>query len=348
MIAAMTSCALVTDNSSNMDALKSTRVHAENGLATFGATNTFEWAKASFPCAGDGHFTADTQFLLGKVKTIKSEADVAISVSEKSISIVSGRSKWTVPTFAEIVPENDFEMPEPLTFGADFLAAIDWVSGAAEVNGNRPYLNGVYVAEGVAVGTDGHELREMKFDGKIEASVILPLTFIRKCKSTFAGPIEFSHNDRMVMVSANGISLRSTLVDGAYPDYRRIIDGNRSNMTGTLSVDCDEFIEALTRACAIGKSGEKAGAYINTQLQFRDGEILVYTRNSAGEEGFSECGCARNEGEDYDVGIKGECVLDIVKSMDCDRMIVHYGSSNLPVFFENGDKMALRMPTVFK
>lgn len=348
VFAALNACALVADNGSAIDVLKSTRVSASGGKATFEATNTYEWVRASFPCDGDGEFLADTQFILSKIKTLKSDSECAFVISEKEIQIVSGRSKWKVPTFAETMPANTHELPAPIRMGKDFLAAVAKVSGSADPADTRDFLKGVHICDDEAVATDGKEMRVTKFNGSIDGKFTIPLGFVRKAVGSFTGEVDMSFDDRMVMISAGNIELRSALVSGEFPDFNRALETNEAKLTSKIMVDRDEFMEALSRSCAIGKTGDNKSSYVNTQMQFREDKIIFYSRNSAGEEGFSECSCERENGEDHDVGVKGDAVLSIVKVIDCDRLTVRHGEKSCAVFFEHRDDKAMAMPVNFK
>jgi DNA polymerase III sliding clamp (beta) subunit (PCNA family) len=348
VMSALNVCALVADNSSNIDVLKSTRVTAKEGKAKFEATNNYEWAAAEFPCQGDGDFLTDTQFILSKIKTLKGEAECLFDISENQISIVSGRSKWKVPTFADAMPANTYDLPNPVRMGKDFLAAVGRVCAAADPADTRDFLKGVFVGDDVAVATDGREMRISKFSGSVGGKFTLPLGFVRKACGSFDGDVDLSFNDRMIKISSGGISLRSALVSGEYPDHARVTSSNAIGLKSKINVDRDAFLEALTASCAIGKTGERAGSYINTQIQFRADQILFYSRNSAGEEGFAECSCERDGGEDHDVGVKGDSAIGVVKAMDCDMLTIEHGGKSCAVFFEHGKDRAMLMPVMFK
>ena len=102
---------------------------------------------------------------------------------------------------------------------------------AASADEARPVLTGVYVHtfEGklYAVATDSYRLAEkelMKIKDEVE--LLVPASAIQdllRIMGDFDGDVEVTHDDQQVLFRVDSVEMVARLIDGKYPDYRKLI-----------------------------------------------------------------------------------------------------------------------------
>jgi DNA polymerase-3 subunit beta len=118
------------------------------------------------------------------------------------------------------------------------------------------------------VATDGHRLAMMKMDTgekdflTMEKGVIIPrkgLVEIRRLVEDESGDVLLGIRQGMCIVKTSHTLLNVSLVDGEYPDYRRVIPAEKGVL---LSMEKDKFLHALRRMSVI--SSERYNGVIMT------------------------------------------------------------------------------------
>ena len=106
-----------------------------------------------------------------------------------------------------------------------------FVTGDASADDARPVLTGVYfhaaAGEAVAVATDSYRLAERKL-GKNKASVgfLVPASAandLLRIISDTDKDVTVTHDDQQVLFQVGDITLVARLIEGNYPDYRKLI-----------------------------------------------------------------------------------------------------------------------------
>src|SRR5579862_6936844 len=114
---------------------------------------------------------------------------------------------------------------------ADFKKALSQVVFAASADDARPVLNGVYFhsdgGRAVVVATDSYRLAENKL-GKVSKQVnfLVPASAAQdllRIISDTDKEVSVTHDDQQVLFSVGDVSLVARLIEGNYPDYRKLI-----------------------------------------------------------------------------------------------------------------------------
>lgn len=114
---------------------------------------------------------------------------------------------------------------------ADFKRALSQVVFAASADDARPVLNGVYFhsvgAQAVVVATDSYRLAENKV-GKATKPInfLVPATAAQDLLRIITDTdkeVTVTHDDQQVLFSVGDVSLVARLIEGNYPDYRKLI-----------------------------------------------------------------------------------------------------------------------------
>jgi len=196
-----------------------------------------------------------------KLKSIVAAApgpDVACSIGESNITITSGSSRWRLPTLpAEQWPERqDSGGLQEVAIAAETLRRMIVATlPAAAKNDVRYYLNGIHLGASsgtlTACGTDSHRLHAAEAGGDYPDGIdlIIPRESARIIESTLPteGDVILSYGPGRVMVSHPGCAIDTKLIEGRYPDWRRIIPRAES----ACRVDGKELVKAIDRAALL-------------------------------------------------------------------------------------------------
>ncbi len=222
------------------------------------------------------------------------EADVALSLAGKKLTIQSGKSRFNLQTLAA----EEYPTVAQAEFSADFtlpaatlkylLSMVHFSMAAQDI---RYYLNGMLlVVDGTtvrAVATDGHRLAmcEVSKDGatgKVEAIIprktILELSRLLPDSEDDQVRVQMAANQ--VKFSFGAIELISKLVEGKFPDYQRVIPANN---TKSFAIGREELMSALTRAAILTTDKFKG-----VRMVLATGALKITSTNADQEEAQEE------------------------------------------------------------
>ncbi|MEX1280917.1 MAG: DNA polymerase III subunit beta [Acidimicrobiia bacterium] len=200
--------------------------------------------------------------------------------------VIEGRG----PRFAiRELPVDEFpDVPEPdLTGGVDvpgdlFADAIKQVVTAASVDSARPVLTGVQVEDDEAglrlVATDSYRLAVRTLAGvSLGGSGLIPARALREVPAAIgADTVTVAIGDREAAFGSSRGTVTVRLIEGSFPDYRRLLPESYPNR---VVVDRSDLLEAL------GRAGLVAEDHIPVRLKLSDGGVDVeVTRQDVGGE----------------------------------------------------------------
>jgi DNA polymerase-3 subunit beta len=301
--------------------------------------------------------TVPAHMLYDIVRKLPEGAQVELQSSgdRGSLQVRAGRSRFTLQT----LPETDFpdlaagDMPHRFKLAsADLKRLVEKTQFAISTEETRYYLNGIYLhvveekaAKLRAVATDGHRLAQFDLDAPKGAAgmpgVIVPRKTVAEMQRLLedAGEeAELELSAAKIRFSLGSVTLTSKLIDGTFPDYRRVIPvGNDKS----LVVDRNEFQAAVDRVSTV--SSERGRA---VKLSLESGKLTLSVTNpdsgSAVEELEVEYGA-----DALDIGFNSRYLLDITQQIDGDKarlMLADPGSPTLMQDNEASGALYVLMP----
>lgn len=127
----------------------------------------------------------------------------------------------------------------------DFKKALSQVVFAASADDARPVLNGVYFhstgGRAVVAATDSYRLAENKL-----AKVTKPINFLVPASaandllriiSDTDKEISITHDDQQVLFEVGDVSLVARLIEGNYPDYRKLVPSKFATVAKLAKAD---------------------------------------------------------------------------------------------------------------
>jgi DNA polymerase III subunit beta len=262
------------------------------------------------------------------------------------LSIKAGRSKFRLA----VLSADDF----PLMKSGDFLASFQIsapelarlfgkAAFAMSTEESRYYLNGVYLhpSDGVvtAVSTDGHRLAKVTSTTNAEFNgVIVPRKMVAEIRKVLGlGDVSVSVSEFKIRVDMGETVITSKVVDGTFPDYRRIIPARHPN---SVTVDAKDLARAADRVASVTEDRSRIVVF-----EAKDGTVKISA--SAGVGQAEDIIDATIIGDDVRTGFNSAYMRETLSQADGGDVLIEYDGVNEPFIIrptEDAGFMAILMP----
>ena len=271
--------------------------------------------------------------LLTEIVGHLSSSPVTIKVGSNARAIIeSGRSRFEVTTMAAeefpAVPEvpSDFNLMLPNRELRSILRRI--VLAAASADESRAVMTGVLIkcSQGALelVATDGRRLAYQRrpMDGQTtpDFEAIIPgkaLQELTRVIGDSQDQVGLFISEGMMHARCGGISLNSRLLEGVFPDYRRVLP---REFQRHVRVGREALLGGLQRMLVVAQEKQSPNLVV---FQVEDG-VLNLTANTpdlgVGEEQISIV----LEGEPLTIAFNGRYWIDILSVFDCDEVTLSF------------------------
>jgi DNA polymerase-3 subunit beta len=225
-------------------------------------------------------------------RNLPSKTILALELQENRAILSYGKNRFVFNSFHK----EDFPCLEHRdTFSTVTLPAVRFDTALARVQfamasqDIRQYLNGMlFDFEGNClklVATDGHRLAfdEIVFTGApLARQMIVPKKTVAELRKLLGGETEVSLKvgERLFEMKADGVCLKSTIIDGRYPDYQKVIPDLCPNL---LHAERMPLLQALER-CAIITKERNDGVLLSLSSE----ALIISARNTDQEEAVEE------------------------------------------------------------
>lgn len=276
------------------------------------------------------------------------DGDCTVEASDKELVVKAGRSRfklgvlpsidWPVLTYQE--PVASFEMA-----GLELKQAFDGLSFAMSQEETRYYLCGIYAHshEGRLrfVATDGHRLSRsdtVQHDMPLEKGIIIPRKAVIEASKLFADSVTVtvSYSDKSIVFESDGVTLRTKLIDGTFPEYQRVIpQSNTMKMTVTASA----LKPMIDRVSAVSDGKTRA-----VKLEWKEGTVTATV--SQDQNTASDSVDADTSAGEIKVGVNSRYLVDALSQFDGDVEFA-FDDPMTPILLSDGkneDYLTLIMP----
>ena len=280
----------------------------------------------------DGEITVPGRKLLDIFRALPADAKVSVTLDGDRVLVRSGHSRFTLSTLpaAEFPLVEDIDAQVTLTVSQkDAGRLLEKTQFSMAQQDVRYYLNGILLEAADktlrAVATDGHRLAlcevELKKACKGEHQVIVPRKGVLELLRLLGGEgdISLAIGSNHIRAQVGSIRFTSKLIDGRFPDYRRVIPSAESS---PLTGDREVLKQALHRAAIL--SNEK---YRGIRLDVKGNSIRILAHNPEHEEAEEEV-AVKYSGEDLEIGFNVNYLLDALSAVDSDQVEVGLIDSN--------------------
>ena len=290
-----------------------------------------------------GETTVPARKLLDICRSLPDEAQLNFSTDNQRATISSGRSRFTLAT----MPANEFPSVDSGSGNLELECPseqikylIDKTAFAMAHQDVRYYLNGMLweASKGQlrAVATDGHRLAMTTLEAPVgqvdKTQSILPRKGVVELSRLLGdqGQVVISLGDNHIQVKGEGFVFTSKLVDGAYPDYDRVLpkDGNLK-----IIGEVEGLKQAFGRTAIL--SNEK---YRGVRLALTDNLLTMSATNPEQEEAQEEVE-VDYAGEPFEIGFNVNYILDVLNTLSSETVSFTLSGANSSALLEGeGDK----------
>lgn len=257
-----------------------------------------------------------------------SDQDMTISWTDALATIHVGRSKLTLP----VINADGFPNPDKLTdehfscvmSASMLLQSLHTVSHACAVRDVRFFLNGCFIKfseNGLTViGSDGHRIsrviKTVKSQSSSGAEGIVPKKFLELFQSNIdknTGDVRVRMSAAMIEITFNGGQIRSSLIDGKYPDTTGFFQ--TSDPTPLFVCSRHAMLQSLSRLKAtVFEKLPSIG------IELKNNEIKLATLNDKKEESGVDFLAATVTGIDTILSMNINYLSDCLNQIDDDEL----------------------------
>ncbi|MEM7081346.1 MAG: DNA polymerase III subunit beta [Pseudomonadota bacterium] len=279
----------------------------------------------------EGDITVPGRKFLDICKALPDGAKITVSQSGERVVVRSGKSRFTFST----LPADEFPIIEGVggqqtieIAQNDLRRLLEKTQFAMANQDVRYYLNGLLLELGNqrvrAVATDGHRLAlcdvELEHGGNVDKQVIVPRKGVLELfRMLEEGPIRLTIGDNHLRAEFDGTRFTSKLIDGRFPDYKRVIPKKSDSVIGTERA----VLRASLQRTAI-LSNEK---YRGIRLNIKENTVLIQAHNPEQEEAEEEVG-VEYAGNEMEIGFNVNYLLDALGAIDNDDVEIQVTDAN--------------------
>ncbi|MGB0936561.1 MAG: DNA polymerase III subunit beta [Colwellia sp.] len=300
----------------------------------------------------DGQITVPAKKLLDICKSLPEGSMITFDVEDETVRLTSGRSKYLLST----LPAADFPNIEDWQGDVEFslqkselLRLIESTHFSMANQDVRYYLNGMSIeCEGTeirSVATDGHRLAICKITNEQLSlparQVIIPrkgILEIIRLMSPVDETINVSLGSNHIRIIDSTFSFTSKLVDGRFPDYRRVLPRNGDKI---FVSNKETLRQVLSRASIL--SNEK---FKGVRLNFSN-SLLKITANNPEQEQAEEEIEIDFPYDELEMGFNVSYVLDVLNAIKDENVKFTLADANSSVVIEGsetGEALYVVMP----
>jgi DNA polymerase-3 subunit beta len=338
----------VVERRNTIPILSNVLITAEGESARFTATDLdteiVETAEARVARAGATTAPAHTLYDIARKLPEGSEVSFEVAGEDQKLTVVAGRAKFDLPC----LPAGDFPalsaegLSHNFAIGpAELSRLIDKTRFAISTEETRYYLNGVHLhaADGKtlrAVATDGHRLalveNELPDGADGMPAVIVPrktVAELRRLVEDAEDNITVSVSEAKIRFDLGSAVLTSKLIDGAFPDYERVIPKDNDRL---LVVDNKSFADAVDRVQTI--SAEKSRS---VKMSVESDRMTLAVNNPDAGQAEEELS-VDYQAEPISIGFNAKYLLDVAQQIEGGEAEFRFADAASPtLILDRGD-----------
>tara|TARA_B100000989_G_scaffold237211_1_gene184130 strand:- start:178 stop:1293 length:1116 start_codon:yes stop_codon:yes gene_type:complete len=343
----------IVDKKNSLPILANILIEAKNNTLILSSTDMDISIIEKISCnvMEDGATTLNSQILYDIVRKIDDNSEIEIiSNNGKLLTLRSDGSRFSLAC----LPKEDYPIIEQDNSGIEIninpkilFKLIDKTKFAISNEETRYFLNGLYFNVTnensnnilTLVGTDGHRLAKFShsIDRKIDnlSGVIIPKKTIFELSKLLS---ETDHNVK-IFVSSNkiifiigDIIFISKLIDGSFPDYKRVIPSDNSNI---LKINRNKLLSAVDRVSTI--ANEKSPVI---KFKLLENVLNLNTINNESNTASEDLNVEYN-GDEIEIGFNSKYIMDIVNNLEDNEISINLKDNTSPIIAQENSNTNL-------
>jgi DNA polymerase-3 subunit beta len=292
----------------------------------------------------EGSTTTSAAILYDILRKISSNSDLNFELkSENKLSLKSENADFNLlclptdnfPTFAD-----EFEGEEISLNNSRFLKLLNKTKISISNDDTRHYLNGIFLhlteAHGrnflTGVATDSHRLSssslEVESISNFNALILPRKTVFQLCSLLVetGEQLTIQTSDNKIKFSIGNIKLISKVIDGKFPDYKKVVPTTNDK---TLVLSSKDFIASIERVASVSLD-RKEGVKLTINK-----DSVQLSVNSANSGEGNEKIKAEFSSETLNISFNSKYLIDIVSEIEDRNLKMNLKDSVSPVLVED-------------
>lgn len=321
---ALGSVARVANGRGTLPILSNVLLKTVEGRLSIAATN-LDIAITHFigsKVAEEGSITVPAKLMQDFVGSLPAGV-IDLTLDESKLHISTDKYQSTING----VPADDFPVMPAISDGSSWTVggkslktALQQVIGSASNDEARPVLTGVFwhTHEGslYLVATDSYRLAEKKLTKmKEDVSLLIPASALQdllRIVNDFDDDVSVTHDDQQVLFRVGDVELVTRLIEGSYPDYRKLIPAQFSSAATLKKAD---FMN-ITKVSSLF-ARESAGS---VTINFDEKDQQVSIRSIASQIGENTAAASGEVNGDGAITLNSRYVLDALHALSGDQV----------------------------
>ena len=292
----------------------------------------------------EGSTTTSAAILYDILRKISANSELNFDLkSENKLSLKSENADFNLlclptdnfPTFAD-----EFDTQEILLNNDRFLKLLNKTRISISNDDTRHYLNGIFLhlteAHGrsflTGVATDSHRLSSSSLEIENTAnftSLILPRkTVFQLCSllTETTDQLLMQTSENKIKFTLGKIKLISKVIDGKFPDYKKVVPTSNDK---TLVVSSKDFIDSIERVASVSLDRKEG---VKLAINKNNIQLSVNSANSGeGNEKIS----ADFSSDNLNISFNSKYLIDIASEVEDKKIKMNLKDSVSPVLIED-------------
>jgi len=292
----------------------------------------------------EGSTTTSAAILYDILRKISSNSDLNFELkSENKLSLKSENADFNLlclptdnfPTFAD-----EFEGEEITLNNSRFLKLLNKTKISISNDDTRHYLNGIFLhlteAHGrnflTGVATDSHRLSSSSLEvaniSDFNALILPRKTVFQLCSllAEIGDQLTIQTSDNKIKFTLGNIKLISKVIDGKFPDYKKVVPTTNNKI---LVVSSKDFITSIERVASVSLDRKEG---VKLTINKDNVQLSVNSANSGeGNEKIK----AEFSSETLNISFNSKYLIDIVSEIEDKNLKMNLKDSVSPVLVED-------------
>ncbi len=333
----------IVDKKNTLPVLSNILLDAKDNTLTLSSTDMDISIVDSIKCTvlEEGATTINSQIIYDIVRKLDDNSEIEIISNDgKILTLRANGSRFSLAC----LPKEEFPIIDQDNDGSVIkinskilFTLIDKTKFAISNEETRYFLNGLYFnihnqdkkSTLTLVGTDGHRLA--KFSHGIEQNidqvtgVIIPkktINELSKLLSDIDEDIEIIISSNKIVFFINKLIFISKLIDGNFPDYKRVIPDENKNI---IDINREQLLSAVDRVSTI--ANEKSPV---VKFKIMKDIINLNTINSENSTATEDLKLSY-DGDEFEIGFNSRYIMDMINNLEDEKISIKLRDGSSPI-----------------
>ena len=291
----------------------------------------------------EGKATVNGSNLLGIIKRLKS-SEIIIKSQNDNLIIKQNKSNFKLPSYDEKEYPNLYDIQDLKVLdinSMNLINSIKKITPAIDNNNPKFELNGALIdiqkdkINFVATDTRRLAVSNLQNISNEENQIIIPKKAIIEIQKLFLDKASIKYNHTNLIISTNTMKFFTKLINGKFPDYKRIIP---NQIKYNLNLKKDLLIESTKLVTSL---------FSNIKITFKPNMILFESLDE-NSEAQTQIDVHLNIDIDFYIAVNAKYLLDFLSLTNNENVKIGFNESNMPFYLEDNNFFTIVMPIILE